>query len=288
MAKNSKIEWTTHTFNPWRGCTKVSPGCLHCYAETLSKRNPKLLGEWGMGKPRVLASDDMWKQPLRWNREAGEDIDEALHDFGEESYVAPERPRVFCASLADWLDEEVPVQWLVRLLGLIYLTPNMDWLLLTKRPHNWKARMGQCVSFQEHVSLGVFYSWLRGWAEGEKPHNIWVGATAENQACFNERYMPLSEIPARVRFWSMEPLLTSIDFTEVHYDFSFKRAFHWVIAGGESGPGARPMQPLWVRDIQSQCEVLDVPFLFKQWGGVNKKATGRLLDGIEHNGFPKQ
>ena len=103
MAENSKIEWCDHTFNPWRGCTKVSEGCAHCYAETLSKRNPAVLGEWGHGKPRVKASPPMWQQPLKWNRDGRLSL----------------RPRVFCASLADWLDEEVPIEWLAEFLELI-------------------------------------------------------------------------------------------------------------------------------------------------------------------------
>jgi protein gp37 len=142
MAQNSNIEWTDNTWNPWIGCTKVSPGCANCYAEA---RDQRFAGgaHWGKGAPRQRTSAANWKQPLKWNREAAEDVDDALHDFGADKYEAPQRPRVFCASLADWLDDEVPIEWLADLLGLIHATPFLDWQLLTKRPENWMARIEQ-------------------------------------------------------------------------------------------------------------------------------------------------
>lgn len=137
--QNSKIEWTDHTFNAWEGCTKVSPGCAHCYAET---RNARFGGgeapNWGKGAPRRRTSPDNWKQPLKWDSAAETAMLRAGMDRALQPYV---RPRVFCASLADWLDDEVPIAWLVDLLVLMHATPNLDWLLLTKRPQNFATRI---------------------------------------------------------------------------------------------------------------------------------------------------
>jgi len=127
MAENSKINWTTHTFNPWIGCTKVSPGCLHCYAETLMDTRYGRV-KWGAGNPRSRTAPSNWKKVRSWNNRAGRD---------------GVRPRVFCASLADWLDDEVPLEWLADLLGLISQTTNLDWLMLTKRPENWADRLSR-------------------------------------------------------------------------------------------------------------------------------------------------
>lgn len=336
MAENSKIEWTNHTFNPWRGCTKVSPGCEHCYAETQSKRNPAVLGQWGKGKPRVLASEDMWRQPLKWNKVAELRHHEAavIRAAGIESSRLAElevRPRVFCASLADWLDEEVPIQWLGRLLALIYLTPHLDWLLLTKRPQNFQARIESTaarLSDNECEDLG---SWAIDWMNGQAPHNIWLGTTVEDQTRANERIPQLLSISAQVRFLSCEPLLGPVDISENFWLRGQSRRqdktltppgtapkVEWVICGGESGPLARPMHPDWARSLRDQCAAAKVPFFFKQWGEwlpgcqyqegdkerfkekaqhsfslddhswwVGKAMSGRLLDGIEHNEFPK-
>lgn len=322
MSANSKIEWTDHTFNPWRGCTKVSPGCANCYAETLSKRNPKLLGEWGQGKPRILASDDMWKQPLKWNEEGVRALREwqetAAHlQYGE---PPPRRARVFTASLADWLDDEVSIEWLARLLELIHSTPQLDWLLLTKRPENWKQRMIDAV-----VKLKTSY-WVYEWIGGKAPANVWMGTTVEDQAEADKRIPVLLSIPARVRFLSCEPLLGAVDLTGVEFGnhtrqscltptymgrLGFAAKVDWVICGGESGHGdkIRPMHPEWARSLRDQCATAGVPFFFKQWGEwlpcaplvrdkrhifkdgqvmkrFGKKAAGRLLDGVEHSNFP--
>lgn len=296
MAENSKIEWCHHTFNPWRGCTKISEGCEHCYAETLSLRNPKVLGQWGKGKPRVLASEAMWKEPLKWNRELKYECPSCgqVHvpekpldgcwecDCSSGGTIChPIRPRVFCASLSDWLDDEVPIEWLVELMSLIRHTPNLDWLLLTKRPQNFKPRLNAALKRILKATGGEPCNdadFIDGWVNKRDtiPQNVWIGATAENQRRFDERYMALAEIPARVRFWSMEPLLGSIDFTAVHYDFSFKAAFHWVITGGESGGKntARHCHTDDLRDIVSQCDILDVPCFVKQLGS-NAVAAGR-------------
>jgi protein gp37 len=226
-------------------------------------------------------------KPLAWNRAA------------EASGV---RPRVFCASLSDWLDDEVPIEWLADLLALIQATPNLDWLLLTKRPSNWKPRMEaanyECVD--RHAENGEKYqlnpsAWINKWYCGEAPHNVWIGSSVEDQQRADERIPALLKIPARIHFLSMEPLLGPVDIEQYllsDYDKAAhddqllepitgfdRRKIDWVIVGGESGSCARPMQPDWVRDIRDQCEQWSAPFLFKQWGGADKKAAGRLLDG---------
>jgi protein gp37 len=252
--KNSKIEWTHHTFNPWIGCSKVSAGCAHCYAETLNKRMGWV--EWGDNGKRKRTSAANWKQPIIWNREAEK---------------SGERARVFCASLADWLDWQAPNQWRADLLELIDATPWLDWLLLTKRPESWEARIMECAGLSRMASK---------WWRGEIPPNVWVGYSAENQEMLNERAGHAMKIPAAVRFISAEPLLGNLNFAgHVPAD--------WVIVGGESGHGARPMQLEWARTIRDQCVYQGVPFLFKQWGGVNKKETGRELDGKEWLEYPK-
>lgn len=200
------------------------------------------------------------------------------------------RPRVFCASMADWLDDEVPVEWLADLLRLIALTPNLDWLLLTKRPENWRARLNEAYVLDKSFDLTAF------WLAGRAPDNVWVGTTVEDQPRADERIPHLLRIPSRVRFLSCEPLLGSINFEEaldpmmaVTADFRFHGldGIHWVICGGESGPNARPMHPQWARSLRDQCTASGVPFFFKQWGGTNKKAAGRELDGRTWDEVPE-
>lgn len=296
MAENSKIEWTDHTFNPWRGCTKVSPGCLNCYAETLSKRNPAVLGQWGSGKPRVLASDSMWSQPLKWNTEEWGQCP-SCGRVQKTGWRGPKsttcehcppvrhlqryRPRVFCASLADWLDDEVPVVWLARLLVLIMRTPELDWLLLTKRPQNFRGRMNAALKCVLKATGGEPCNeadFIDGWVnKGDAiPKNIWIGTSVEDQRRADERIPLLLNIPAKVRFLSCEPLLgpVNLDFNAIdiacEHDglgtSAVNGPIHWVICGGESGPNARPMNPDWARSLRDQCQAAGVPFFFKQWG----------------------
>lgn len=242
MGLNSKIEWTTHTFNPWWGCTKVSTGCKHCYAETLSKRWGHDF--WGPGKPRRLMSDAHWREPLKWNAEAAE--------FGE-------RSRVFCASMADVFEENAPEGELERLWELIRKTPCLDWQLLTKRPHR------------------ILESLPEDWGDGYA--NVWLGTSVENQKVI-QRIDHLREVPSVIRFLSLEPLLGPLRGLDL-------AGIQWAIVGGESGPGARPMNPQWVREIKRQCEDANVAFFFKQWGGVQKSKTGRELDGEFYDNLPE-
>ena len=228
MAANTKIEWAHDTFNPWTGCAKVSPACQHCYAEGFA-RFPHI-GTWGASGARMRTSDANWKKPLAWDRQAK---------------AAGTRRRVFCASLADVFEDRADLDPMrADLWRLIKQTPSLDWLLLTKRP----ARMASWAA--EH-----------GW-----PENAWAGTTVEDQRRADERIPALLQVPARVRFLSMEPLLGPVDLSGYTMGGVPAVPLHWVIAGGESGPNARPMHPEWVRSLRDQCIRADVPFHFKQWG----------------------
>lgn len=254
MASNSKIEWTTHTFNPWRGCTKVSAGCANCYAETMSKRNPKVLGIWGDNGTRVVASESMWRWPVKWNQAAEK---------------AGERHRVFCASLADVAEDRSDVElarW--RLKKIICETPHLDWLLLSKRPENY---------------LRLFWG-PEGW-----PSNVWVGTSVEDQQTADERIPHLLRVPAAVRFLSCEPLLGAINLTPhleeiTHSDetsIETMTLVDWVIVGGESGPGARPCDIAWIRSIIGQCKAAGVPCFVKQLGSYARLRAHHMGSGPE-------
>lgn len=236
--QNSKIEWTEHTFNPWIGCTKVSPACAHCYAEGWAKRSG--LVQWGAGAPRRRTA--AWSGPVRWDRQSriatdAWDRQKAQWQISDEEmvrrgFIKPRRPRVFACSLGDWLDDEVPIEWLADFLCLIQDTPGLDWLLLTKRPELWAARVSAAMvhldstvpragSIAEALANPAKFQrrqaalWIAGWIEaaypdrgmGRIPQNIWVGTTVEDQQRANERIPALLAIPARVRFLSCEPLL---------------------------------------------------------------------------------
>lgn len=268
MAENSKIEWTHHTFNPWEGCQKVGPGCDNCYAEA---RDVRFTGgtHWGPGAPRRRTSAANWNKPRAWDKAAA---------------AAGERHRVFCASLADVFDNAVDPAWRAELFHLIAQTPNLDWMLLTKRPGNIASMMPNYL----HTD--------RVWP------NVWLGCTIVNQAEADRDIPKLLAAPAKVRFLSMEPLLGRVDLTSLPYGEplgnapTFQdalRAKLWmpagswsgrgytdgdrtyvdlctgvdlVIVGGESGPNARPMHPDWAMSLRDQCVAAGVAFHFKQWG----------------------
>ena len=200
MGENSKIEWTDHTFNPWTGCTKVSPGCDHCYAEAWAKRSG--LVQWG-NNPRRRTTENNWKKPVKWNSEAVEFKQEHGH-----------RLRVFCASLADVFDNQVPSSWRKDLFALIRECGRLDWLLLTKRPQN--------------ISKMLPSNWGDGYP------NVWLGMTAEDQTYFDQRWKHLQKIPAVIKFISYEPAIGPLRLPTdgPHPD--------WLISGGESGGGAGP------------------------------------------------
>lgn len=320
MGEKTLIEWADHTFNPWIGCTKVSPACDHCYAEKLA--TARLGVAWGPHAERRRTAESTWRQPLAWNRKAERER---------------RRARVFCASLADVFDNQVATEWRDQLWNLITDTPSLDWLLLTKRPQN-------IAKMLPHRINNEGYAWpLR---------NVWLGTTVENQAEAARRIPHLLAAPAAVRFLSCEPLLGPLDLwsdgdgplggghpaqAEIegpngpHFIRHGTPRIHWVITGGESGPGARPMRPDWARGLRDQCQAAGVPFFFKQWGDwlpvaedddgerifvapddggdefrlpeerrfrvnrdwpeqtmaqVGKKAAGALLDGREHREVP--
>lgn len=278
MAEQTSIEWCDHTFNPWTGCTKVSPGCRNCYAETLRARFGHG-NEWGPNGIRTRTSESYWRQPLKWDRAAAE---------------AGVRRRVFCASLADVFEDRPELdKWRADLWELIRATPNLDWLLLTKRPENIAglARgLIECVcgvSVAERGCRGC-HSLMSFDDEDVWPRSVWIGTSVESTRQVG-RITDLCEHDAPVRFLSCEPLLGPIDFGPEGL-----AGIGWVIVGGESGPNARPMRPEWVRAIRDQCVAAGVPFLFKQWGEhdengvkVGKKKAGRIVDGRLWDEYPR-
>jgi len=258
MAENSSIEWTDHTFNPWVGCTKISPGCDHCYAEGWAKRSG--LVTWGADRRRTSAAN--WRKPLKWSS--------AAPDNGP-------RPRVFCASLADVFDNEVPQAWRDDLFDLILQTQRLDWLLLTKRIGNVERMLPP--------------AW-----DGILPQNVWLGISVVNQEEADRDIPKLLRVPAAVRFLSCEPLLSHIlldpdwlcreyfthseecdnDLCALNGDeYSCvgkvvqQPSVDWVIAGGESGPNARPMDPQWAEKLRVDCQTAGVAFFMKQGSQAN-------------------
>ncbi|MBP7572585.1 MAG: phage Gp37/Gp68 family protein [Rhodoferax sp.] len=272
MSKNTKIEWAHDTFNPWVGCTKISPACDHCYAEGWAKRSGQVV--WGKDRKRTSIAN--WKLPLKWDKEA---------------QAAGVRRKVFCASLADVFDNAVPQEWRNDLFRLISETQNLDWLLLTKRIGNVLDMLDEALLQEPRLRNGAcrFASWP--WP------NVWLGATICNQIEADRDIPKLLSLPATKRFLSMEPLLGPVDLSMIQHTVGYgcgpctgcgsavyidaltgsyfcaascdgpvRPAIDWVIVGGESGPGARPMHPDWARSLRDQCLAAGVPFLFKQWG----------------------
>lgn len=269
MGENSKIEWTDHTFNPWFGCTKISPACQHCYAESWAKRSG--LVKWGDSAPRRKSSTTKWREPLKWNREAA---------------VSGQRKKVFCASLADVFEDRPElVDWRKELFELIAKTPDLDWLLLTKRPENIERLCRP---------IAITKDWYF-------PSNVWLGTTVENDD-YQRRVIDLfaNRRRASVLFLSCEPLLGPVDLSSITctcptkclndgstFSCTLQGTIDWVIAGGESGGGYRPLNVDYARQLRDQCLSAGVPFFFKQHGGAMSKSGGCLLDGVEYKQFPK-
>jgi protein gp37 len=280
MSAQTKIEWCDATFNPWIGCTKVSPGCTNCYAEGESKRRG--WAQWGKGKERHRTSANYWKQPLAWDKRA---------EARDQRSAA--RPRIFCGSLCDWLDDEVPIEWLADLLALIHATPNLDWLLLTKRPENWNARIHD--AFRDDRTGGDL-DYLSLWLDGDPVQNVWFGVSVEDQTRADERIPLLLQIPAKIRFLSCEPLLGRVNYLQSCFDAGNhlhpygKSGIDWLICGGESGHGARPMHPDWTRLLRDECRADHIPFFFKQRGewGIFKPFAGGDLGGDMRRGIVQQ
>jgi protein gp37 len=234
MADRSSIEWTDSTWNPVRGCTKISPGCKHCYAERFAERFRGVPGHpFEQGFDLRLIPEAL-ELPLKWKR-----------------------PRmIFVNSMSDLFHDEVPDDYIGQVLNVIRKASQHQFQILTKRAERLAA-----VLHNEQL-----------------PRNAWVGVSVEN-ADYRWRISYLKTVPAQVRFLSIEPLLGSVGALDLN-------GIGWVIVGGESGPGARNLQGDWVREIREQCKQFHVPFFFKQWGGVRKHLTGRILDGQTWDGIP--
>lgn len=278
--QNTNIQWTDHTVNFWWGCTKVSRACQHCYAEIVAKVfGKRLFGavpQWGAGKPRFERLQAARAEALKIQRQA---------------VKSGTRPKVFVNSMSDWLDDEVPLEWLAYLLETLALCPNVDFQLLTKRPENWKPRVNLVSGMYDLQTDEGRKAWAYGaewYVAGKAPDNLWIGTTVEDQKAANTRIPHLLTIPAKVRFLSCEPLVGPIDFCIPGPDMSriypltghyrphrhpepmpaadLTKCIHWVIGGGESGGAAEPTHPDWLRSLRDQCAGAGVPFFFKQWG----------------------
>jgi protein gp37 len=241
MSDKSKIEWTDATWNPIRGCSKVSPGCANCYAETFAERFRGVPGHpYENGFDLRLVPEKL-TEPLRWR--------------------TPKM--IFVNSMSDLFQEDVPDDYIVSVVRVMQLANWHTYQVLTKR----SERM--CDMLQTKLSFAA-----------TSPH-IWWGVSVENKKHGLGRITHLQRSPARVRFLSIEPLLEDLG--------SFRlTGISWVIVGGESGAGARPMERSWVLSIRNQCRMAKIPFFFKQWGGVRKSETGRSLDGKTYDEFPQR
>ncbi|MDH5447262.1 MAG: phage Gp37/Gp68 family protein [Gammaproteobacteria bacterium] len=242
MAEQTQISWTDSTFNPWWGCQRISPACDNCYAAALDHRTGGSYWETG-NKPRAM-SDANWKKPLRWHHEA---------------QVHGNPRKVFCGSMCDVFDKNAPDGQRERLFELIRQTPMLQWQLLTKRPTNIEKYLPD------------------DWGDGYD--NVWLGVTVEDCKYGLPRIDVLKNIPARIRFLSVEPLLQDLGNINL-------TGIDWVIIGGESGPCSRPMSPEWVDNVMHQCRRQNVAVWFKQWGGNKKDKGGCLVHDAEIKQWP--
>ena len=242
MGEKTGISWTDHTFNPWWGCTKVSPGCDNCYAETFDKR---IGGEhWGKGQPRRTFGLKHWNEPLRWDRKAKED---------------GVQRKVFCASMADIMDDEAPTGERERLWTLIDATPNLIWQLLTKRPQR----------YEKYLPADFKYN------------NVQYGFTAENQPNYDLRFLIVYELTVQrggVCWVSYEPAIGPLSIVQSpESGFYYNLPPDWVVFGGESGPHRRPMQEEWARNLLAECRERKVPFFMKQYAALTPEAGKKLI-----------
>lgn len=240
MSENSQIEWTDATWNPVRGCTKISPGCAHCYAETFAKRFLGVPGHpYEQGFDLKLVPDKL-AEPLKWSA----------------------AKMVFVNSMSDLFHEDVSDSYIRDVVRVMEIADWHTYQVLTKRSERLRDTLKTTLQ------------------EAAQRPNIWWGVSVENRKHGLPRIDHLREAPARIRFLSIEPLLENLG--TVCFD-----GIHWVIVGGESGHGARPMEKEWVTNIRDQCLEAKVPFFFKQWGGVRKSKTGRELDGRTYDEMPR-
>jgi len=247
MGKDTGIAWTDHTFNAWWGCTKVSPACDFCYAEALSKQYGHDI--WGSTASRRFFGDKHWNEPLRWDREAA---------------AAGVKRRVFLNSMSDFLEGRSDLDVArARTIALIAQTPNLIWLMLTKRPQLARGLLPS--EWFENVG---------GW-----PRNVWFGFTAENQERYDERLIHALDCPAQVIWVSAEPLLGPIRITHA-------RSPQWIIVGGESGAHRRPFDQKWADDIRSQCFRTGTAFFMKQDSAYRSGERGTIPDSLWIREFP--
>lgn len=281
----TKIDWADMVWNPVTGCTPISEGCQHCYAERMAKRLQLMAPKKYSQGFAVKCHPEALSEPLKIKK--------------------PQR--IFVCSMGDLFHDDVPDDFILKVLEVAEKAPQHTFIVLTKRPgralqlfHNW--------GLVPDDFLGVPPS-------GEAfPKNIWFGVTVENQTRADERISLLLEIPAAVRFVSVEPMLSAVDLAYLCFNgadsFGTLPGLDWIICGGETGPDARPMHPDWVRSLRDQCKAAEVPFFFKQWGEwfpdakryfhaqsqifgntaifkIGKKAAGHMLDGKEHREFPE-
>lgn len=271
----SKIEWTDRVWNPVTGCTKISDGCKNCYAETMAKR---FAGEKGWGTKEdpfaVRLHPDRLNEPLKWKKPS----------------------KIFVCSMGDLFHEDVPFEFIDKVFAVMALSPQHTFQVLTKRPERMK---GYLADEMRQVNVA---SWFKGgeyYSHEVSPWplpNVWLGVTAENQEQADKRIPILLQTPAAVRFVSIEPMVGGVNLKHLRngdistsalsgnqtnmsvvLPWSDTNKLDWVIVGGESGPGARPMHPDWVRSLRDQCKAANVPFMFKQWGEYAPKDVADSL-----------
>lgn len=326
MSDKTKIEWTDATWNPVTGCSRVSAGCKHCYAETFTNRFKGVPGHHFERGFKVTLRPEMLEIPLRWKKPR----------------------RIFVNSLSDLFHAEVPFEFIDSVFTVMAMAPQHTFQILTKRPERMHKYMEEAV-FRVYDSI-MARRRAMGLKDGPTSplgkaaseigkkwwplENVHLGVSVEDQAAADTRIEILQQTPAAVRFISCEPLLGPVNLYKVQHipagngmdamwrdplnarnrygrEWMATTGIDWVIVGGESGPGSRPMNPEWARLIRDQCAAAGVPFMFKQWGEfvpcgmvedetlfkntmlegtimcrVGKRAAGRLLDGVEHNGAP--
>ena len=287
MADNSRIEWTDATWNPITGCSRVSRGCGApdgggCYAERLAatrlRRHPSRRGltdRHGRWTGQLRFNPQWLGQPVRWRKPR----------------------RIFVCAHSDLFHEAAPTPWIDFVFGTMLSADWHVYQVLTKRPHRMRDHLSDPFAF-ERARRAAAATCPDASRDAERlrhgrwpPRHVWLGVSAEDQPTVNERIPVLLETPAAVRWLSAEPLLEEVYVFDLDGPIDLwdgqASPLHWVVCGGESGPRARPMDPDWARSLRDQCERVNVPFFFKQWGGVRPKAGGRVLDGRTWDGMPR-
>lgn len=273
MSEQTKIQWADSTVNFWSGCTKVSDGCAHCYAEAMDRRHlVEQVNHWGKGAPR-LVSHGAVKMALALNllpwieNHTGKAFsnEELAPGFNPEWY---HRRRIFSLSRGDWLDEEVPIERLAEMLDTIRRCDQVIWLLLTKRPENWESQLNEVLKdwVQRGNRSDGFRHFIQEWLNGNPPANVWFGFSAENQQCLDVRWHHAKQIAAPVHFISVEPMLAAMDFMSVIHQAKARNITLWPIFGGESGLGARACNVQWIRDGMKQFQAAAIKVFVKQLG----------------------